>query len=116
LPHHRTCRSAYGGSSRARKASVLVGEANETHPLHLGHRVGGNHRHRPGVPPGATTVAGCGSCMMVILTAFAELLVPSPWTLPLAPPSGAQLPSSPLIQFVEDPTHFGQAVIRDPTP
>jgi hypothetical protein len=57
LSHHRTCGSAYGGSSNLLEASLSSQQRNQPQCVKEAFGIGRVHMARTGVPPGATSVA-----------------------------------------------------------
>lgn len=99
LPHHRTCRSAYGGSSGARKTPVFLGEAHEAKLAQGRDRNRRIHVAGASVPPRPPGIACAEACVFRGQATAAKLVEPGAVALPLSPQHGGQLPTQPLVQL-----------------
>ena len=102
-PHHRTCRSASGGSSSARQTTMFLDQADEPFASQRSCRQGMVHVAGPGVPPRAVPVVGAGRRTHAIQARPAEFLEAGAGPTPLPPHGAAQLPSEPLIPASRTP-------------
>ena len=113
-PHHRTCRSASGGSRNTRESLILLQEAHESQSCEQSVGQRRVHVWSHGVTPRPTTIARSLG-LFVGHTKGKNLLQSSAARFPLAPLNVAQMVTYPAIELVEmvlDPT---EPKVRDPT-
>ena len=114
LSHHRTCRSAYGGSCKVHKTLMLCKKAHESLLSQPFSRYRSIHMRRPGVPPWPSTIAGRGKRSCFFYPSFNQLSSSGTWLLPLPPQDAPQFPSYPLIQFLKSYFYLGQPEVVHP--
>ena len=114
LSHHRTCRSAYGGSWKTIKTPIPRKEAHESLLCKPFNRYRCIHVGSAGIPPRSMTVIGRGVGAGLINAPCHQSLCTGTGCLPLSPQDTAQLSSQPLIQLFTGTLDFCQLKILDP--
>src|ERR1035437_679991 len=115
LPHHRTCRSASGGSPVLPKTTDTNADRHQTKIGPVADRHGPTERSGACEPPVALPAGRPLASLLVWNTEGTEGAGPGAVALPLFPADLPQSTTEPLVKLIEHRGRFGQGEVGGPT-
>jgi len=114
LSHHRTCRSAYGGSSSLVHLNVVVHQARVTCSAKVVY--GRSLLHYSAARYCPISFARITPHMRKVWldSTFLEILYPCTWPLPTLPDTHTYPSAQPLVDWLQDGFHICQLEVTDP--
>ena len=114
LSHHRTCRSAYGGSSSLVHLSIVVHQAGVTRSAKVTIGRGLCHNRTTSHGPIALACITPHVRRVGFDTTLLEVLYPRTWQLPRFPDTHPDTPTQPLVDWFKNGLHIRQLEVPDP--
>jgi hypothetical protein len=85
LPHHRTCGSAYGGSTSTLESLLLAQQGDQPQVREVSGREGVVQVGCTRIPPSAATIHGTAPSPLRVQSQCAQVALPGSGSLPLPP-------------------------------
>src|SRR5690606_5789372 len=116
LSHHRTCGTAYGGSTNTLEPLLSGPQRGQPHAREVGRGERQIHMRGAGIPPRTTAVVGAQPGAVRSESARKQLANPCSPALPLPPEQAAHPSSQPAIELLKYPLGLRQTEVIDPSP
>jgi hypothetical protein len=114
LPHHRTCGSAYGGSTNTLEPLLLAQQRDQPQAREVGGGKGVIQVGRTRVPPRAPAIGGTAPGTFGVQPQGTQLARPGLRTLPLPPQQASQPPPHPTVEGLQGPLALRDLEVTDP--